>query len=97
MGVGFALFEEVRVILFGEVRFTFFGEVCLALVGEVRVIFFGGRLGLFATALVALCRMSLRSLRQPSGSIGRCLVLSVRTARKPKHNRSLSRAIDAGR
>jgi hypothetical protein len=63
MEVGLALFGGVRVTLFPEVILTFFGEVCLAL-GEVRGLFFGEvRLGLFATALVALCRMSLRSLQ----------------------------------
>jgi hypothetical protein len=68
-------------LVFGEVRVVLFGAVRLALVAEAGLIFFRGGLGLFATALVALCRMSLRSLQAPFGTIGRSLVLSVRAAR----------------
>jgi hypothetical protein len=81
MEVGFGFFGEVRVTLFGAIRLALFGAVRFAFLGEVRatfirearlasvakpgLIFFRGGLGLFATALVALCRMSLRSLQAP--------------------------------
>src|ERR1041384_6601091 len=88
------IFGEVRVLLFGAVllaffepicfalvegvRWALFGEARLALVAEPGLIFFRGGLGLFATALVALRSMSLRSL-QASGPVSG-LFFAARTA-----------------
>jgi hypothetical protein len=59
-----------------------------------RLIFFRGGMGLFATALVALRRMSLRSLQAPCRRDWPVFAFSSGLL-APKHSRSLAMAIDA--